>query len=275
MKKSVSLLLLACMCLSASVLFASCDELLHEHTYKAEWESDGTHHWHACEVENCPEAAEKAEHVWDEGKVNKKPSKKEKGKQTVTCKVCQATKENEMAFKGLDQEQWDAMRATPNFENYTLTQSGKISYMGGLLPVQEDCIIKFNSDKVHLQMKADGQTVVDTVYTGEEAAAQKQSYEKVFLALLEKLENFQYDETEQVYRNAEPITVSFDMAIYQMSATVVMKNGTIAFSDDGKLVSFTCEYTQTTHTPQGTMVSTTQMNWGFSDYGSTVIEAGE
>ena len=72
MKKLVSLLLTVCMCLSVVVMLTACDDEEqtptndeqtsaageeqtsaageeHTHTYKTEWTTDATHHWHACE----------------------------------------------------------------------------------------------------------------------------------------------------------------------------------------------------------------------------------
>lgn len=64
MKKLILLLLTVCICLSVSVMFTACG---HEHTYKTEWSSDTTHHWHACEVEGCTEQIDKAEHSYNDG----------------------------------------------------------------------------------------------------------------------------------------------------------------------------------------------------------------
>ncbi len=64
MKKLVSLLLAVCIGLSVCVMLTSCG---HEHTYKTEWSSDQTYHWHACEGNDCTEASDKAEHTFDNG----------------------------------------------------------------------------------------------------------------------------------------------------------------------------------------------------------------
>ena len=64
----------------------------HEHTYKTEWASDETYHWHICEGEDCAEVSEKAEHAWNEGVITTEATEEADGVMTYTCAVCGKTK---------------------------------------------------------------------------------------------------------------------------------------------------------------------------------------
>jgi hypothetical protein len=62
------------------------------------------------------------------------------------------------------------------------------------------------------------------------------------------------------------------MEYYAVSVSVVMENGVVSITEDGKIKTFTCDYTQTTVLPESTIVSMAKnFSWTFSDYGTTVI----
>ena len=266
MKKLLSLLLTVCICFSFGVMLTACQ---HQHTYKTEWSKDATHHWHDCEDVTCVEVSQKAEHVWNEGVVTTNPTANANGEKTFTCTVCNSTKGEPVEFTGISEEKWNAMISASNFENYTLVQTGDVVYEGE--STRQDAIIKFTADKVQVSLSLDGSQREILTYTGEEAVAQKNSYEQIFLALLENSSDFKYDVAEKAYKNPNQITATVDMDVFGISFTVVMENGKVTLTDDGKLLQFTCEYTQTTVTPDGTYVATSEMTWVFSDYGTTVI----
>ena len=52
------------------------------------------------------------EHTWDEGQVTTKPSCTEKGIRTYTCKVCKATKTEDIEATGHDYKVKDNKDAT-------------------------------------------------------------------------------------------------------------------------------------------------------------------
>lgn len=83
MKKIVTMLLTVCLLLSLVAAFASCG---HEHNFKSDWSKDATHHWHACDGEDCTEVSEKAEHTWGD------PVVIESKERVFTCSVCGQTK---------------------------------------------------------------------------------------------------------------------------------------------------------------------------------------
>ena len=255
MKKIVSVLLMLCMAASAAVMLTSCDEE-HVHSFKAEWAKDDTSHWHECEGEGCLEVADKAEHDFGEDGI---------------CSVCQAEKPASGTGSniGISVEKWNEMIDPCNFENYTLTESQYVIYED--VGMQQDTIFMVAGDKVLAHMTIDGTQLEPIRYTGEEADQQKKSYESIFFAVLGDFENFTYDSAEKAYKTNKTITTSFEIELYQTTADIVMENAKVTLSADGRLWKFEAHYTQTTHTPSGTVVAVTDVNWVFSDYGTTVI----
>ncbi len=76
------------MCLSVGVMLTACGDEEHTHTYKTEWSKDTTHHWHACEGEDCTDVADKAEHTWNEGEITTEATAEADGVKTFICTVC-------------------------------------------------------------------------------------------------------------------------------------------------------------------------------------------
>lgn len=85
-----------CLMIPAMFLLTACG---HNHKALAEWQSDATYHWHACEDENCKEQLEKAQHTWGEWTETKASTCTEKGTEESTCSVCghKGTRELELA----------------------------------------------------------------------------------------------------------------------------------------------------------------------------------
>ena len=93
MKRLISILLTVCMCFSIGMVLTACgDNESHEHTYKTEWAYDDTHHWHACEGEDCTEVSDKAEHTWNGGEITTEATADADGIKTFACNVCGKTK---------------------------------------------------------------------------------------------------------------------------------------------------------------------------------------
>ena len=61
----------------------------HSHSFAADYTSDATHHWLACE---CGEKGSYAEHNWDEGVITLNPTADSEGTKVFTCTVCQYEK---------------------------------------------------------------------------------------------------------------------------------------------------------------------------------------
>ena len=268
MKKLISLFLLFSMCFSLPFVMNSCDEA-HTHTYKTEWAKDATHHWHECEGEACPSVSDKAEHSWNEGVISTEPTAEATGEKTFTCSVCNATKGEAVEFTGISEEKWNAMLAFTNFENYTLTETQSGVFAG--TEMDQRSVFKVAGDKASVYMTVDGEFVSYLVYTGEEAVQQKKSYEQIYRALLANFDDFTYDKADGFYKSSDTITTEIAIELYQMSAVITMDNAKVKLSDDGKLLQFEGDCTQTTNTPEGTVVATFNYHWDFSDYGATVI----
>lgn len=81
MKKSRILsFVLALFTLCSAVTLTACGGSKHEHTFKSEWASNATEHWHECEGEDCEEVSDKGAHVYDNAC-------------DKDCNVCGATRE--------------------------------------------------------------------------------------------------------------------------------------------------------------------------------------
>lgn len=65
----------------------------HEHKYEGDYVTDADGHWKVCK---CGEASTKEVHTWDNGKVEKEPTKDAAGKKVYTCTICNHTKTVEL-----------------------------------------------------------------------------------------------------------------------------------------------------------------------------------
>ena len=101
MKRIISVLLVMVLCFSLVGMLAACgDDQGHEHSYQTEWSKDATHHWHACEGEDCTDVADKAEHTWNEGEITTPATADAEGVKTFTCTVCGQTKNEAVEYIG-------------------------------------------------------------------------------------------------------------------------------------------------------------------------------
>ena len=107
------------------LVLASCN---HEHTFSEEWSKDATHHWHAATCEHVNEVMDKAEHVWDEGKITTEPTIDSEGVKTYTC-VCGYTKIESVAKLPHDHTfatEWSS-DATHHWHAATCTHTSEIA----------------------------------------------------------------------------------------------------------------------------------------------------
>ena len=84
MKKVLSIILMA---VAVMMVFVSCDEPKHEHSYGTDWKYDATNHWHEC---SCGEKKDVAAHTFGENTVKD-------GKVVQICSVCKYEKKVEGA----------------------------------------------------------------------------------------------------------------------------------------------------------------------------------
>lgn len=73
-----------------AMMVAGCNHTVntHKHTYDTEWSSDETYHWHSATCEHTDEIADKAEHIWDKGKVITESTYFTKGVKSYKCSAC-------------------------------------------------------------------------------------------------------------------------------------------------------------------------------------------
>ena len=69
------------------VLFTACDKG-EKHSFREEWSSDETYHWHSCADKDCSETKDKAGHSWNGGNVTVEPTTEKDGAMLYTCTVC-------------------------------------------------------------------------------------------------------------------------------------------------------------------------------------------
>lgn len=186
----------------------------------------------------------------------------------------------------ITEEEWNAAIAPISFENYTMITSGFFIQNDGT-EMQQDQVIKVTADRMTVSLvavisKMLGESLseprTETVFwdyheAPAEVAAQKGAQEQLFLALLSDYNNFVWNEEKQAFVNTNPVSIEIPMEYYAVSVSVVMENGVVSITEDGKIKTFTCDYTQTTVLPESTIVSMAKnFSWTFSDYGTTVIE---
>lgn len=95
-KKSLLTFMLAiCLMIPAMFMLTACG---HNHKALAEWQSDATYHWHACEEENCKKQLEKAKHSWGDWTVIEASTCTEKGTEERACSVCGHKETRELAL---------------------------------------------------------------------------------------------------------------------------------------------------------------------------------
>lgn len=167
----------------------------------------------------------------------------------------------------MNAENWEEMLSAPSFENYTLYT--KATIMG----TEQENTVKFADGKVAMDFVLDGE-LIPLLYDGDEATEIKDDHEEIFLALLADFDNFIYDETAKAYKNDGSISVTITSTVEDQTvvADITMVNGVVTIDDNGNLLQFDCDYTQTTTTPEGPITMTTNMHMEFSNYGTTVIE---
>lgn len=181
------------------------------------------------------------------------------------------------------EQQWAEMIAEDNFVNYTIDFDGDMTvYMDDVLQAAEktSSTYRVTADAVQMVLHfPDSEDLVMTM-TGDDATIQKTQISQIFLALLAEYDNFTYDSESKAYKVGE---VSFTTDIYAIvdgstAATPIpttfdIENGTVTISEDGKLLSFTCNYTQTMDMTFRVIKTTGKTTWTFSNYGTTTIEA--
>ena len=166
MKKLLSILFVACFLAIIGLTFSACssNEQPHEHAYKTTWSKDETHHWHACETENCDEITDKAEHefVW---KVDKEATVEESGLKHEECECGAKRSENTVIEKlpeqkdenRVSEEEFYTALSFEGVNSYTITIGGvEVDYdadLGAVGTEKVEGTIYIQGDKGHYVFK--------------------------------------------------------------------------------------------------------------------------
>lgn len=112
---------LVCLSLFLGLLFMfSCEK--HTHKKQGEYLHNETHHWYACEKEDCGERVELSLHNWNSGKVISEPTQLKDGTRLYVCRDCYATKEETIKYvpkNTVSSTQWGNAFYKDVFENVT------------------------------------------------------------------------------------------------------------------------------------------------------------
>lgn len=250
MKKILSTILAVCMLFSLSTLITSCS---HTCTFSEDWTANETDHWHACTHEDCPEVLDKAAHEWDEGKITAKATQEAEGVKTFTCKICEKTKTESVAFTGLSVEDWTLALADFAFENCTYEESAINSITQDSASIK----YKFNKDKAWVKNRGVGSPFNKTIDDPDEVDKMRSDLAKSLREMLD-YEKFAYDAETKTYKATERIYISA-----LKSST---KDMTLKF-ENGKLAEITYSLKMYASNTSYTVTATVKI----TDYGTTEI----
>ena len=163
-------------------------------------------------------------------------------------------------------EQWNLAFITEKFNNVTINYGFFQTEIG---EVKTELLI--DGDKV-LKTMNDVNLVVG--YTGEQAEDQKSLVLDLFIGLIEKYENFTFDEQESVYVSTDTITTTVTDDVSGYTAVETLTNGKVKFNDDYTIEWLTCDITEEIFVNgQPLRVSNfDDMVFTFKDFGTTVVD---
>ena len=189
----------------------------------------------------------------------------------------------------LDKDAWAAKFADEVFENYTVIFEGRMTVTeNGAYDSTSDVWqkIQVTSDMMAITVQA---TEVDSpensgtftiTLEGVEASVQKIQNSQLFLLILRDYDNFIYDATTNSYIIPQTITMqetlqalAGDNTFFPVLVRIEIREAIVTFSEDGKLATFTCDYTQTMI--DFNVTTSGKTTWTFSDFGTTVISVDD
>lgn len=174
----------------------------------------------------------------------------------------------------LNEEEWEEAFAPANFENVTV----RYEYILGTNLQKQ--VMKMTDEGVYRSIefynKENNELLnkLANFFEGTTADMQRTLFLQTFLGIVEDKENFEYDETEKVYK-ADDVEIRIDQAegIYVVEN---IKNGKLTFNEDGTVKNFVCTLTESQYMNGEQKESvTTDVTWTFSDYETTKITAEE
>ena len=195
--------ILLCLC-TVVTLCASLSACSHKCEFSTEWSKDASAHWHACTKEDCPEIADKADHVWDEGEITTEATQEADGVKTFTCTACAQTKTEAVAFTGLSKEAWNAALDTAVFENFTYTETATTTGSG--VSVNTETIYKFTKDTAWAKVTMAEQS--QESYAPDKASANELRTQLVdSIKKMAPYAKYEYDTTTKTYKATEKIKI--------------------------------------------------------------------
>lgn len=198
------------------------------------------------------------------------------------------TATEKQSFNAMAKNDWMDMIDDSVFENYTCMMEGVMTVTQnganeGTTAVKE--MIRVTEEKMASDIYADGEYVETIVVDGDTAAAQKEQSAQIFKTLLAEYDSFSYDAQTNTYKVTATVKIetvlkslTYDLESGQMvtadvPAVIEMHEAELTLTEDGKLSTFVCDYSQTMTMVAGFSVTTSgRVTWNFSDFGTTVID---
>ena len=252
MKRTISLVLVACMIFSILASLTSCS---HFCIFKRERTFDNDYHWYECIFPGCTEKYDMQRHSLDAGVITREPTQELDGTITHACSICNGVIEKPLMFNGLDWTGWNEALSEDNFKNFTYKERA-YAKAGGSSAITL-VIYKFTEDEVRMSVTSGSVTKTESA-KDEVAEVTKFAMIKSLQDML-KYGEFTYDRETKTYKLTGTMRIE--------SLGVNAKTATLKFVD-GKPAElfFTCIISKggTTMTCESTVT--------LCDYGTTVID---
>lgn len=222
----------------------------------------------------------------------------------LTTSVCLLSCDDEKNAEETSAQTTDESTATKNtweglntedslnkLDNYTITIEGKMS-------VTQDGQDQGVSDMKQVIKIADGkmETILygsnengemepadnSIILEGEMAETQKAQNNQLLEVILGEYKNFIYDSETESYSITETIVVEKEMDGFSMDpdgntisiktpTKITIKNAKVTLTNDGKLATLVCDYTQEMNMGGKIIITSGLTTWTVTDYGTTVI----
>lgn len=192
---------------------------------------------------------------------------------------------------GVGEEVWEDMLTESKLENYTLLTEGNMTTVQdgqSYGPYKTKSVCKMTADKMALILyDAESDAPIPgnatEVFEGEIAEAQRVQYSQLFVNILAEYDNFTYDAEKGIYQIDEltvwsgtikgiSMTEGETPQLFDVPCTIEIRNAEATLSEDGKLLSLTCDYTQSMTIDEEEITVFGVTTWTFTNYGTTVIE---
>ena len=246
MKKIILVLLI----LSCFMLICSCGE--HTHEKAKEFSSNDTQHWYACTGRKCMERLEIAEHIWDEGKITKKPTYREDGVKAYTCTICERVKLEPVKYEPkttVKDSEWKNAFDKHSFDNvrivfeeviesqgtafktvYTIEANNRVVYLQTVNyenEVEKSYSAVFQDDVYQWALTSKDQVIEDVLFEivpTEDLISAGSVFEREDLNFSQLYSSFTYNSEKKVYEAANLQIGEFTVK----SASISIADGKIA-----------------------------------------------